>query len=399
MSLRTTLRIPVAGMGASVLALSLSASPAPAADVVAEAISGGDAHLQSRLRYEEASVEDNANDDATALTLRTRLGYTTAPLAGFTGMMEVEDVRTVGNADQYAPVQPDHDIIADPPVTELNQAYLTFDGITDLAARYGRQRIILDNARFIGNVGWRQDEQTFDGTRADYDHEHVHATLAWLTAVNGITPAFDANVSNALANLRWKTAPGGALTAYGYFLEDDTSSSELDTLGARYDGSAALDPVKLLLTLEYATQEADNNANEPEAEYRLVEAGINWRAVTLKLGQEVLGSDDGNYGFQTPLATKHAFNGWADKFLSTPDAGLEDGYVMLGGTLAGVALKAFYHEFSAEEGNADFGTETDLLASRSFGEHYKAGIKYADYRADDFGTDTQKAWVWGEFNF
>lgn len=386
------------------LALLLASPWSLAADPVAEAIRDGEAHLQTRLRHEDVSVDDSTSEDASALTLRTRLGYTTGTLAGFSGMVEFEDVRTVAGTDEYAPEQSGYAVIADPPVTELNQAWLDFDSGTGVSARHGRQRIILDNARFVGNVGWRQDEQTFDATRLDYDHKHLHATLVWITAVNGITPAFDANVSSGLANLSWKSAPGGTLTAYSYQLENDTSEAELDTLGLRYNGAGEFRSLKLLLTLEAATQEADSGgATEPRADYRLLEAGFSWKAVTLKGAREVLGSDAGNYGFQTPLATKHAFNGWADQFLATPAAGLVDDYLTLAGTLSDVKLKAVYHDFSADHSSVDYGSELDLLVTRNFGKHYSLGLKYADYDAGTDtaspGNDTEKFWVWGEFRF
>ena len=41
----------------------------------------------------------------------------------------------------------------------------------------------------------------------------------------------------------------------------------------------------------------------------------------LTAGYEELGSDGGVAAFQTPLATLHAFNGWADLFLTTPGDG------------------------------------------------------------------------------
>ena len=49
--------------------------------------------------------------------------------------------------------------------------------------------------------------------------------------------------------------------------------------------------------------------------------------VNLTLGYEVLGSDDGKKGFATPLATGHKFQGFADKFLTTPNDGVQDLYV------------------------------------------------------------------------
>ena len=46
-------------------------------------------------------------------------------------------------------------------------------------------------------------------------------------------------------------------------------------------------------------------------------------------GYEVLGADDGAAltSFQTPLATLHKFQGWADKFLTTPPNGIREGAV------------------------------------------------------------------------
>ncbi|MED5432978.1 MAG: hypothetical protein VX920_11630, partial [Pseudomonadota bacterium] len=103
--------------------------------------------------------------------------------------------------------------------------------------------------------------------------------------------------------------------------------------------------------------------------------------------------------FQTPLATKHAFNGWADLFLATPADGLEDTFVTVGGKLAGFKLAAIYHDFKSNEGSTDYGTEMDLLVARPIGKHYTVGLKYADYSADDFGADTSKYWAWGELKF
>ncbi|RRQ21301.1 hypothetical protein [Thiohalobacter thiocyanaticus] len=120
--------------------------------------------------------------------------------------------------------------------------------------------------------------------------------------------------------------------------------------------------------------------------------------ITGKVGYEVLGGDNFS-GFETPLATKHAFNGWADVFLNTPAAGLQDTYVQVGGMLMGTKLLAVYHDYQADQGGADYGTELNLLAARSFGKHYSAGIKYADYDADGFAVDTEKFWVWGQISF
>ena len=119
---------------------------------------------------------------------------------------------------------------------------------------------------------------------------------------------------------------------------------------------------------------------------------------------EVLGSDEGTYGFQTPLATKHAYNGWADKFLGTPADGLEDMYLKFVAKAAGMKFVAVYHDYTGENSGDDFGSEVNLLAVKPFAKKYTIGLKYAAYTAPDnttliATTDTDKIWLWGEMKF
>lgn len=381
----------------------MPAAATPLADVIAD----GRVSLDLRLRHESVTL-DVANptadeDRASALTLRTRLGYRTPVLRGVSGYLEFEDVRPVLGADDYAPETPGRAPIADPAVTELNQAYLRFGADqTRFDLRWGRQRIVYDDARFIGNVGWRQDEQTFDAVRIDYRHDTVIASAAWVTAVNGITPDFDADVRHRLLNVTWTAAPFGRLGGHAWLLEpahgDDGDAS--DTFGLRYAISHDVGPVQLAGTIAYATQEARAHPGSPggDARYTLLDADLALRGFTFGLMQETLGSDDGQYGFQTPLATKHAFNGWADRFAVTPATGLVDRMVELGTTVAGVGVTARWHRFSSDTGGIDYGDEFDLRALKDFGA-FSVGLKYADYRADDYAIDTRKVWAWVEAAF
>lgn len=108
---------------------------------------------------------------------------------------------------------------------------------------------------------------------------------------------------------------------------------------------------------------------------------------------ETLDSDGGAYGFQTPLATKHAFNGWADKFLATPTGGLTDTYLKVVSKLGGVKVVAMYHDFSSDFGSTDYGTELDLVVVKKIDKHFKVLAKYASYSADNFSADTDKLWL------
>src|SRR5690606_33539934 len=116
------------------------------------------------------------------------------------------------------------------------------------------------------------------------------------------------------------------------------------------------DGLTLLYRAEIATQsDYGNSPFDYTATYYVGEFGAKFGTVTAKVGYEVLGADNGR-GFQTPLATLHAFNGFADMFLTTPGTGIEDLYFSLGTQIAGVNLTAFYHDFSAETGGADYGS-------------------------------------------
>jgi len=114
----------------------------------------------------------------------------------------------------------------------------------------------------------------------------------------------------------------------------------------------------------------------------------------------VLGADKGAAltSFQTPLATLFKFQGWADKFLTTPPNGVRDLYGSLGygvkqiGPAQGVLLQAVYHRFDSDRLGQHEGNELDLLASAKFG-HATLSARYADYRADTFATDTHKFWL------
>ena len=59
----------------------------------------------------------------------------------------------------------------------------------------------------------------------------------------------------------------------------------------------------------------------------------------------------------------------------------------------GTLVQVTYHDFNAEEGNADYGDEIDIAIAKQVHKNVHLLLKYANYNADDFGTDTQKAWL------
>lgn len=385
------------------IALTSSCSSLAFADSITEALINGKTSANLNLRYENVS-QDNALKDADAFTLRTRLTYTTGTVDGFSSLVEFEDSRTVLGVDDYNNTlgkNTDHSVIADPETTELDQFFLQYKQ-ESFAVKLGRQVITMDNHRFVGHVGWRQDRQTFDGLTFDYQPiENLSLKYGYITKRNRIfAEAKDIDSKDHLLNASYKSSVG-IITAYSYLLEvDNDIENSLDTYGIRFNGSTSLGKQKVSYNVEYATQDSDSATTSYSADYISAELGSNFSGVGVKIGYELLGSDDGEYGFSTPLATLHKFNGWSDQFLNTPKEGLADLYASVGGKVAGGKWTVIYHKFDADDASStvdDLGSEINAVYTKSFTKHYSAGIKLASYSAGDVASgkvDTDKVWVW-----
>jgi hypothetical protein len=371
-----------------------------------ETITSGKAYGDFNLRYESVDQENDLKN-AKALTLRSRLGYRTGDYAGFSGLIEFEDSRVAGGIDDYNDglgSQPEYSVIADPETTELDQGYLQYK-VSGSTSRLGRQVITHDNHRFVGHVGWRQDRQTFDAFVIS--HESAEGPALSYNYIDKRNRIFaeerDVDSKDHLFNVAFDNALG-KLTGYAYLLEEDNVSElSFDTYGVRFSGASPAGDFKVHYTVEYATQEkSEVGTPDFEADYYKLKGGLEFATVTASLGYEVLGSDSGEYGFSTPLATLHKFNGWADQFLSTPNEGLQDFSVSLSGNLVGGTWVLAIHDFKADKGTGsvdDLGEEIDFSYARSFYRHFSAGIKFADYSAGDIKVDTSKYWFWVSARF
>lgn len=392
-----------------------------ATDGLAKAVTDGSVKLDLRYRFE--NVDDDApqydGKDANASTLRTRVTFQSGNLAGFDALVEFDNVTYVGN-DNFNSTENgvlDRPVVADPKGTEVNQAKLTYTW-NNLVNSYGRQRILHGNQRFVGGVAWRQNEQTYDGFRAKWGSDGVVVLdYAYVYNINRIFGPDDRvaqpanwHGTNHLARLDWNIVENHKLSGFYYGLDIDERSSwptgksvdnSGDTYGIEYDGKFG--PVAAKAA--WATQsEAGDSTLDYDADYYMLEGGMNFNVVNVKLGYEVLGSDNG-VGFKTPLATLHKFQGWADKFLVTPGEGIEDLYVGVTGKVGPVKLGAFYHDFQADDAARDaqddgFGSEWDLVATWPVTKHLTTQLKYANFssdrddkRAGGYISDTEKLWV------
>lgn len=368
-----------------------------------------DVQAATRLRY-EAVDQANFPDDAEALTFRMRLGAE-LDIDGFKALVEGEG--TAGLANRYNDtlgfngVEP-YPTVADPENVELNRAQLSYvkngNGLT-----VGRQRINLGNQRFVGAVGWRQNEQTFDAVRGQFKSGIFLADVTYAISqrtvfgVDSASEHFDGDL--VLVNAGIDTASFDA-TAFAYVLDYDTRAAfASQTYGVTATYSRSLSPgSSVALTASYASQ-ADTGINPTNyrADYLFGEASGTLAGFTLAASYEELGSDGGRAAFQTPLATLHAFQGWADLFLTTPANGVVDYQVSLKKAvtlpaLGAVTTQVAYHEFDSDFGGLHYGSEWDASIAFRLGP-VTMMAKFADYNADRFGVDTQKVWLQAEWGF
>jgi hypothetical protein len=363
------------------------------------------------LRYRYESVDQEGLETADANTVRIRGRLATREFAGFSGLVEVDHVEGVG-AEQFNDTRngnASYPVVADPEGTDLNQAWLQFAPRPDTRLKLGRQRLNLDNERFVGSSAWRQNEQTLDAFRIETTAlSKLTLNYAFVDRVNRIygpdagTPPETFEGASHLLNARWSPGPAASLVAYAYLLEfDEAPQLSSNSTGLRYEGSRALQKdVSLAWTIEYARQrDTGDNPLDVDASYALVELRAKFPGVEIQAGQERLSGERApadpaaSPAFQTPLATLHKWQGWADKFLTTPPAGIEDSYFGVLAQRSGWRAQAIWHDFSAEATGLHYGSELDLLVAGTVVDRLEVLLKYADYQADEGFTDTRKFWV------
>lgn len=376
------------------LTVALSAASTAAASPVS---------VEWNLRFRHEQVQDDAfAGDAHAETARLRLALRVALGKGVFVLLEGEGVASAGNDyNSGANGRTTWPGIADPKGAEINQALIGWRG-SRLATSLGRQRINWDNQRWIGSVGWRQNEQTFDAASMEFNvSPELTVRYAWLDRVHrvagddAIDPmARERQLDSHLVNVGYKQGLQ-QWTAYAYMHDDrDVPIASSTTFGLRWTGAAHS---QWGWTAEVARQvdQADNPVDFGHA-YWLLEPSLLAQGITWKLGWEHLGGD-GHHALQTPLATLHAFNGWADKFTTTPVAGLDDGYLSASGKAGKLAWTLAAHDYRADQGGQHYGREFDLSIGRQMGAHWNGLVKIADYRADGFARDTRKIWLQAEY--
>ncbi|CAN1534407.1 MAG: alginate export family protein [Sulfuritalea sp.] len=421
-----------------------------------EAIQQGKSMTNFRLRYEHVDQEPLANK-AHAFTLRSLIGWQTAPLHNFSLAAQLTDVHEFNHnfndrRDNLSePGKVTYPNIVDPSYTGINQLYVDWTGVKNTKLRLGRQQVNLDNVRFIGDIGFRQNMQVFDGVsvlnKSLPDTELFVAHFDNVRQIN--TARRSGNID--IVNAKYRLASSTSLVAYGYLIDvanlsqnngdasvtsstaaqagnglgasqdlitSATTDASNKTLGLRLDGSAKISQDwKVLYTAEYAKQDDyRGGSNLIDADYYKLGAGLVWGTWSLRLDHETLSSNGGRYAFQTPLGTNHLFQGWVDAFLVTPRQGIKDTFVSVSGNIEKVKLYAEYHVIKSDTpfasltglGN-EYGHEFDASMSYPVSAKLNAKLEYAKFTESDvYGTsltaavrkgDKEIVWVTAMYTF
>ena len=359
--------------------------------------------VNTNFRYRIESVDqDNLSKDALASTLRSRLSVQTGAYSGFSAFVELDNVTVLGDDSYNSTVNGEtaYPVVADPDGSDLNQAFLRYQTASKQTnVDMGRQRINLLNQRFLGSVGWRQNEQTLDGFRVQ------HTTATWLvdaSRLHNVNRVFGPDGAKAdepgeFVNLLVGFKPNAqhqiSVFAHDYQFDNWAARSSLTT-GLDYLGNfVPANQQQLQLHLAYATQ-TDNSDSVSDFSEDYSRIDVLWKInkVSLEAGYELL-SGDGTTALQTPLATLHAFNGFADIFLATPVNGLNDVWFGAGYTLPKGAINLQYHQYSSDLNDIDYGDEINLNYTYNISTRLMANVKLAQYNRDQFAQDTQKIWV------
>jgi hypothetical protein len=397
-------------------------------------------NAQIRPRYEYVNVDAPAATDKTAanaFTVRTHLVVSAGlfDVPNLTVTLGLQSVNNFGS-DKYDSgttaqggnnKSAEYDTVLDAQHAMLSEASIDYK-INKTALHAGRSQVNLDNQRFIGTVGWRQNERSYDTAYvADNSVENLNLLVAYVWGFQGVTATPTTDTNTVLLHADYKVMDELSITAYDYML-----SNIHDTAGIALTGEINLSVAKLDYRAEYASQsdatmdrQSLNDTNgtvgvagtkgQADATYMNFDLGANISGILVGVNYEVLSGTNGTDGktaFSTPLATGHKFNGWADKFLATPSGGLKDANIRLGYTAKGLGkILAVYHDFKADENMAmvggttdDLGSEIDVVYTNKIpGVNNLTGIlKYASYskgEATGYTVDVTKAWVGLDYKF
>jgi hypothetical protein len=366
---------------------------------------------QIRPRYEYAD-KDNGVDAGQALTSRVKLNVSSNlfgldDLKANIGLIGVYDFGWTSDNGLYTGTT-NNDKILDPSEAMISNLEATY-AINKTTLHAGRGQVNLDNQRFIGTVGWRQLERSYDTLYvADNSVKDLNLLAAWVYGYEGVGGTATTDSNSIILHGSYSFADALKITLYDYMIANRIYGSDTYGVAAtgKFDAGAKFNYRAEFAMQGDATMQIGNYEGKADASYMNFDFGANISGFLVGANYELFSgkSSADETGFKSPLGTNHKFNGWADVFMGgNGDAGLQDMNLRLGYKTKGFGkLLAVYHKFDADVGaNDDLGSEFDALyANKIPGVKGLNGLlKAAFYAQGDSTNPVDKTVVWAQLDY
>jgi hypothetical protein len=373
----------------------------------AQALAGGSGWLELRPRWNH--IEESDKPETTqGGTVRMIAGWRSAPWHGLRATLEAIHADHFGkkrfNDDPADIATSPYPLLPDPRHTGVNRAFVEYAGAEGFAARLGRQRVELDNERWVSDNDFRQVPQLFDGATLEYSGLPSTRLVAGHYSRLRSTSGESEDIRLTIVNAAWNPAPGHTLGAFAYFHDQpDTApftgfqDESYRVHGVRAEGIAARwGAIEAPYVVELARQRPHAGGDSLiDARYWRVGAGVSTDRWMLRADYEVRGSNEGLYGLQMPLTDFYGFNGWTLKWFTNAREGLRDGWITGRASVGPVTFFAEAHRFESDFGGLDFGRELDASVAWEIRPNAVLRVQHARYdRGKDRDyADIRKTWL------
>jgi len=351
-------------------------------------------NLEIRPRYEYVDEKNNNLKSANALTTRISIGLNLKYLFHIKNLETyLETTGVFATINNYSPENTKYELVPDPVNTRFTQIYIKYK-LNKTNFFIGRKFVIIDDHRFIGNVGWRQMPQSF-GVIAISDNtvENLNFLIAGIYERKGITNSLNTYWEFGkwplILDVNYKVSNLLKIKVFSYLITDIHN-----TYGIKLSGKYKFNYLNANYIFEYTKQtdpyKIDNLKIKPDIDTNYYRFGLNTNIQKWIIGLEYTHFGDKNgkdKGFSTPLATLHAFDGWSDTLLQGGangfDYGLNEYKLTIGykNVKYGKFLVSYliFKSYKSQPTGRNIGTEIDLLYTKNLTKRLSLLLKSAFY--------------------
>lgn len=390
--------------------------------------------IRPRVEFVDTKVTpQTAGSSKNYTTMQTRVNVKATVDESVSAFIQIQDVRTWGGETASTkPPSITHTGTSTSGNVDFHQAYLVIKDIVDsgINLKIGRQEMVFDEARLIGNIGWIQQAQSFDAIRADARRGDIGLTGFYAQTVSTDTHATLASTLDTTtgpeseffgARGTYHLKGKDRITAYYYGAFDPNAVTDLGAAGALVQeihtvglyAAATFNGVRFRIDGAYQFGDV-TETRDIDANMLTVSVGTNLdiaKGARIEVWADYLSGDDGTNAltrknFTTPYATNHKFYGHVDKFLQNPTTGLVDFVVKFWvKPTAKLKLVAHAHKFTADETSAtltdkNLGSEVDLQLHYVLAKNTKLVLGLSQYFSGaqtTGGTSQDTTWGFGMF--